>query len=78
MRRRRGPHLPTRPTWRCQACGIAWPCSTAKLRLLAEYRDDRAALLDRLTALRDRAAIQLDGAPTANLDDRFVTWAHPR
>ncbi|WBB79110.1 hypothetical protein O7606_23470 [Micromonospora sp. WMMD882] len=23
-------------TWRCRACGIAWPCPPAKLRLLGE------------------------------------------
>ncbi|MCO1596900.1 hypothetical protein M8C17_17235 [Micromonospora sp. RHAY321] len=38
-------HLPSRPTWRCQACGIAWPCSPAKLRLLATYRTNPTELL---------------------------------
>ncbi|WP_428963821.1 flavin reductase [Micromonospora fluostatini] len=78
---RRWGHLPTRPTWRCEGCGIAWPCSAAKLRLLGEYREDRAGLLDHLAALRDEAAVHLTGlgqpAPPALLDRRFVAWARP-
>ncbi|KAB1941485.1 flavin reductase [Micromonospora sp. ALFpr18c] len=83
MTRRRPAHLPTRPTWRCRACGIAWPCSVAKLNLLAEYREDRAALLDYLTTLRDEAVAQLsaelpDGVPRADLTERFTGWASAR
>ncbi|MGW3612179.1 flavin reductase [Micromonospora sp. NPDC005163] len=77
---RRRDHLPSRPTWRCQACGIAWPCSTAKLRLLAEYRTDRAALLAHLAALSEAAAGQLagPGIPPADLVERFTGWASTR
>jgi hypothetical protein len=78
MRRRCLPHLPTRPAWRCQSCGIAWPCSAAKLRLLGEYRENRAALLVHLTALRDEAAAHHPGMSTPDLDDRFVAWARCR
>ncbi|MEU4771007.1 flavin reductase [Micromonospora sp. NPDC023644] len=81
MTRRRA-HLPTRPTWRCAACGIAWPCSAAKLRLLAEYRTDRAALLIHLAALQVEAGEQLaaleQATAPADLTDRFTGWARPR
>ncbi|WP_433538876.1 flavin reductase [Micromonospora sp. CA-249363] len=77
MRRRRLAHLPTRPTWRCQSCGIAWPCSAAKLSLLGEYRGKRSALVTYLLVLRDEAAAQ-HGTTAADLDDRFVTWARSR
>ncbi|WP_428963492.1 flavin reductase [Micromonospora fluostatini] len=75
-------HLPSRPTWRCRVCGIAWPCSAAKLRLLGEYRSDRAALTSHLAALQVEAAehlAQLDGdVPPVDLTERFVGWTHPR
>ncbi|SCL60809.1 hypothetical protein GA0070606_3338 [Micromonospora citrea] len=79
---RRREHLPTRPTWRCAACGIAWPCSAAKLRLLAEYRTDRPGLLVHLAALQAEAGEQLaalDRAPTpGDLAERFISWARAR
>ncbi|MFC3503279.1 flavin reductase [Micromonospora krabiensis] len=79
---RRRDHVPTRPTWRCIACGIAWPCSSAKLRLLGEYRHDRAALTVYLATLQAEASEQLagldDGPPPGDLADRFVAWARPR
>ncbi|WP_406078000.1 flavin reductase [Micromonospora sp. NBC_00858] len=71
-------HLPTRPTWRCQSCGIAWPCSAAKLRLLAEYRRDRVALLVYLATLQAEAGEQLAGLDPARLTDRFISWARAR
>ncbi|RAO42202.1 flavin reductase [Micromonospora saelicesensis] len=83
MTRQRLAHLPTRPTWRCQACGIAWPCSAAKLNLLAEYREDRTALLICLATLRDEAVAHLnaevpDGVASADMVERFTGWASAR
>ncbi|MCX4388983.1 flavin reductase [Micromonospora peucetia] len=79
---RRREHVPTRPTWRCRACGIAWPCSAAKLRLLGEYRHDRAALTVYLATLQTEAAEQLvaldSGVSPTHLADRFLSWARPR
>ncbi|SCL14110.1 flavin reductase [Micromonospora inyonensis] len=76
------PHLPSRPTWRCRACGIAWPCSPAKLRLLGEFRGDRVALALHLAALQAEAVEQLaqldGGAPPGDLTERFVGWVHAR
>ncbi|MGS2613879.1 flavin reductase [Micromonospora sp. LZ34] len=74
---RRRDHLPSRPTWRCQACGIAWPCSPAKLRLLAEYRTQRTDLIVYLGTLQAEAAEQL-AEPDASAPDlaaRFTGWA---
>lgn len=82
MSRRAPDHQPARPTWRCGTCGIAWPCSAAKLRLLATYRMDRQGLLDHLAALQSEAAAHLAALnpdnPPINLTDRFTTWASPR
>ncbi|MCX4389250.1 flavin reductase [Micromonospora peucetia] len=82
MSRRSLPHLPTRPTWRCRACGIAWPCSPAKLALLGEYRNDRAALRVHLAALQAEAAAHLatldGGTPPVGLAERFTGWTHAR
>ncbi|KAB1162022.1 flavin reductase [Micromonospora sp. DT46] len=79
---RRRDHVPSRPTWRCAACGIAWPCSAAKLRLLGEYRTDRTALLVHLATLQVEAAAQLaeldGGGSRVDLADRFTAWARPR
>ncbi|MFG2054461.1 flavin reductase [Micromonospora sp. NPDC048930] len=82
MTRRRPEHLPSRLTWRCQACGIAWPCSPAKLRLLGEYRENRPGLLIYLATLQAEAAAQLAeldaDVPPPVLHDRFLAWASPR
>ncbi|WP_433388498.1 flavin reductase [Micromonospora sp. KLBMP9576] len=79
---RRREHTPSRPTWRCRVCGIAWPCSAAKLRLLGEYRHDRAALTVHLATLQaeaveELAALDPDVSP-AHLADRFLSWARAR
>ncbi|MER7458600.1 flavin reductase [Micromonospora sp. NPDC126480] len=74
--------MPSRPTWRCRACGIAWPCSPAKLRLLGEYRNDRTALLVYLATCQEEAARQLAGLgdvpPPGCLAERFTGWARAR
>ncbi|MFV2112308.1 flavin reductase [Micromonospora sp. LOL_025] len=75
-------HVPSRPTWRCSACGVAWPCSTAKLLLLAKYRENPDALLVHLAELCEEAATQLaeldHGSPPADLTARFTGWARAR
>ncbi len=75
-------HIPSRPTWRCQACGSAWPCSPAKLRLLAEYKNDKPALMVRLVELREEAAEELAGMDSgerpAGLHKRFTDWVPVR
>ncbi|WFF01969.1 flavin reductase [Micromonospora sp. WMMD964] len=77
-RRRHRNHLPTRPTWRCAACGIAWPCSAAKLRLLGEYRRDRLALTIYLAALQAEASAQLTEVDPVRLTERFLSWTRAR
>ncbi|MFG1777378.1 flavin reductase [Micromonospora sp. NPDC049051] len=71
-------HVPSRPTWRCRACGIAWPCSPAKLRLLAKYRGDMPGLMVHLVELREEAAAQLAqqdaGTQSTDLHRRFTDW----
>ncbi|MFG1673445.1 flavin reductase [Micromonospora sp. NPDC049282] len=80
MSRGRREHVPSRPTWRCRACGIAWPCSAAKLRLLAAYREARPALLMHLATLWVEAEAERparDGGAAARYR-RFVGWASGR
>lgn len=77
-RRRYQKHLPTRPTWRCAACGIAWPCSAAKLRLLGEYRNDRLALTVYLATLQAEAGEHLTEVDPARLTERFLAWTRAR
>ncbi|MFC0033584.1 flavin reductase [Micromonospora chaiyaphumensis] len=76
------PHVAARPAWRCRACGAPWPCSPGRLALLAEYREDRLALLVYLGTLLCEATADLADAHGRNapqrLADRFVTWARAR
>ncbi|SCF02898.1 hypothetical protein GA0070558_12179 [Micromonospora haikouensis] len=76
------PHLPVRPIWLCRACGHPWPCGTARLSLLTEYRGNRMALLIHLATLKVEAEEQLarltPGATPAELTERFLSWARAR
>ncbi|WCN78624.1 flavin reductase [Micromonospora sp. LH3U1] len=80
--RKRPKHSPLRPSWRCPACGILWPCSAAKLRLLGEYREDRPGLLIHLAEVQKAAEVDLTTLnPDVVLPDltpRFVGWAEAR
>ncbi|MEU8419900.1 flavin reductase [Micromonospora sp. NPDC048835] len=71
-----------RPSWRCPACGILWPCSAAKLRLLGKYREDRPGLLTHMAKAQEEATADLKKLnPDATLPDltpRFVGWAERR
>ena len=57
-------------------------CSPAKLRLLGEYRENRAGLIVHLTALHAEAAEHLagldHGSLPMDLTARFVGWARAR
>ncbi|MEU7570579.1 flavin reductase [Micromonospora sp. NPDC049240] len=61
---------------------MAWPCSTAKLTLLARYRERKADLRAYLLTLHETAAEELadldGGRCPADLEDRFTAWAEPR
>ncbi|WP_406075491.1 flavin reductase [Micromonospora sp. NBC_01638] len=70
------PHVAARPSWRCRVCGAGWPCSPARLALLAEYRENRTGLLIYLAALLHEAAGDLAGQE--RLTERFLTWARAR
>ncbi|WP_405430207.1 flavin reductase [Micromonospora sp. NBC_00617] len=73
------PHVAARPSWRCRVCGVAWPCSAARLALLGEYRENRTGLLVYLAALREEADADLGRQVTPDrLTDRFLTWARAR
>ncbi|WP_431886748.1 flavin reductase [Micromonospora wenchangensis] len=70
-----------RPLWRCRNCGAEWPCQPARLALLAEYRNDRTALLIFLGALMAEASGQLHQLHQdrrLDLTERFMSWASAR
>ncbi|MGC4835722.1 flavin reductase [Micromonospora vinacea] len=75
-------HSPLRPSWRCPVCGILWPCSAAKLRLLGEYRRDRPGLLIHLAKVQETAEVDLaklnPDVALPDLTPRFVGWAETR
>ncbi|MFE0592758.1 flavin reductase [Micromonospora echinospora] len=81
--RRRPEHTAARPSWRCRACGAPWPCSSARLRLLVEYRGNRPTLLIYLNLMMEDAAADLppgrpDDATSSDLAVRFLSWARAR
>ncbi|MEO3743375.1 hypothetical protein [Plantactinospora sp. B5E13] len=75
-----GPHLPRRPLWSCRVCAAAWPCDTARERLLTEYAHDRVALSVYLCAMLYDATSDLhvryqSGGPSPqDLYARFIGW----
>lgn len=77
-------HDPHRPLWLCRACGCPWPCATARLTLLAEYRNSRVALSIYLAGMLYDAVGDLyrlnpcDAPKPGALHERFLGWAAPR
>ncbi|MFI7022855.1 hypothetical protein [Micromonospora sp. NPDC049900] len=77
-------HVPLRPLWLCRACGMPWPCATARLTLLADYRESRVALSIYLAgmlydAVDDLYRLDPHNVPKpASLHERFLGWAAPR
>ncbi|MEU8241680.1 hypothetical protein AB0C07_25810 [Actinoplanes missouriensis] len=73
-------HMHERPQWDCRACGLPWPCPTARAGLLEEYRGFPSLLKVYLStqmydALDDMIA---DGGAPPDLYDRFLAWARNR
>jgi len=71
-------HAPTRPLFRCRACGALWPCQPARLSLLFLYRGDPQGLRMHLAhkllaALADQP--QMDALTLAT---RFLGWLSPK
>ncbi|GIJ26583.1 hypothetical protein Vqi01_17450 [Micromonospora qiuiae] len=77
-------HLPLRPLWLCRACAAPWPCASARLTLLTDYRNDRITLSIYLAArlydaVEDLYRLDPQNVPKpAALHDRFLGWAAPR
>ncbi|WP_320067401.1 hypothetical protein [Micromonospora sp. RTGN7] len=75
------PHVPLRPLWICRACGAPWPCGTARLTLLADYRNSRIALAIHLAGMMYDAVEDLrlldsrDVPRPEGLHARFLGWA---
>lgn len=75
-------HEPVRPIWLCARCGAPWPCGTAKLALLDEYRDNKTALTMYLVMQMEEARKSLakldSGKEPDDLTDRFLNWTRTR
>ncbi|WSG06104.1 hypothetical protein OIE53_16185 [Micromonospora sp. NBC_01739] len=73
-------HPPMRPLWMCRQCGQPWPCTRAKLALLADYATDpvglrlylAGCLCDAIDDLH-RLSPSLTGSAT-DIFDRFLGW----
>lgn len=69
------PHPPMRPRWGCETCRAEWPCPSARVALLTEYRDNRVALRLYLAALLAEADAQLEQVhKESGLYHRFLSW----
>jgi hypothetical protein len=72
---RKGEHSPKRPTWRCETCGVDWPCADARGRLTAEFAVCPTASLVYLAMCQSTAVLDLWGTESKiNLADRFSGW----
>lgn len=75
-------HPLLKPAWRCRTCGIAWPCSVAKLRLLGRYRGRPDELIEHLKTLQAEATEHLTelygGRTPDGLTERFTGWVKAR
>jgi hypothetical protein len=69
-------HFHTRPRWTCSVCAQAWPCDSAKVNLLAEYRAFPSLLKVYLSAQMYDALEDLtaEGGTPPNLYERFLSW----
>lgn len=67
-------HLPQVPVWSCVACGLPWPCRSARLRLLAEYDGAPTSLSIYLGACMVAAATDLGELPARQVYSRFLGW----
>ncbi|WP_307869088.1 hypothetical protein [Micromonospora sp. C95] len=73
-------HLPMRPLWLCCRCGHPWPCGSARLTLVAEYRDMPVSLFLHLASCLHDAIDDLHRlhprvtGNAADLFDRFLGW----
>ncbi len=70
-------HLGVRPTWDCLACGLPWPCATARGKLLAEFGRFPSVMTIYLSAQMYDAVGDLISAgqfAPANLFERFLAW----
>ncbi|GAA4591926.1 hypothetical protein BJY16_000447 [Actinoplanes octamycinicus] len=71
-------HLHGRPDWGCRACGLPWPCVTARVRLLHEYRAFPSLLRIYLSAQMYEAIEDMlvtGKASPSHLYERFIGWA---
>ncbi|HEX6968168.1 MAG TPA: flavin reductase [Micromonosporaceae bacterium] len=69
-------HLPMRPGWTCQACGLAWPCPSRQRQLLAEYAGARVSLMLYLSGYFVEACADLHTVAAGTLYRRFFTWPY--
>lgn len=72
-----GEHTPTRPSWKCSACGADWPCEEARDQLYEEYGAQRVNLAVYMATQLGHAAGELAGASTTELYQRFIAWTRP-
>lgn len=69
-------HVPRRPEWDCQTCGLdtSWPCAPAQVRLTEQYRRDRIGLSMHVGSLYFVASAERPDEDPTHLYERIVGW----
>jgi hypothetical protein len=67
-------HLPARPAWTCQACGLAWPCATRRGELAAEFAGARVSMMLYLSGMFVQACQDQPNEQAGELYQQFLAW----
>jgi hypothetical protein len=70
-------HMPGRPSWTCQVCGLEWPCPIAREELSRQHAADPVELSVFMSEQLYDAARDLFRRPPAELWARFIAWTGP-
>ncbi|BAL91685.1 hypothetical protein AMIS_64650 [Actinoplanes missouriensis 431] len=65
-------HAPAQPSWKCESCGLPWPCPPARDRLTRE--NGRVELAVLMWDYIEEAARDMPQSPASELFDRFLRW----
>ena len=74
-------HEPSRPSWRCAACGHDWPCRSRREELLGENTGGVVPLALLMASYYEQAVRDHPSVMASTLYARFLGWVrhhHPR
>lgn len=67
-------HVPERPSWACAACGLPWPCATARVALKSESADNPTHVAMLMWDYLEAYARDFGAGPLIGAFDRFIRW----